>query len=195
MASRDSVRKMALLTWIKFPTTRPKTPEEMNLIQEAWVDILKDIPDDLLMSSTRRFVAETQKLYPGDDPFAMILAFTKPQSTETQGDCLELALEAVSKFGYMREPEAMRWIGNRSPLIAAAVDRFGYGQLCQTPQDDLAVVRGQLRAIFAEERERANRVGAVLPSAQKLEAGVLPGMVQGPRGGLALLQLPKVRPA
>lgn len=186
MASRESVRKMAGIVWIKFQTTRPKTPEEMALIQGMWEEILAGVPDAELMAATRRFVAETPKLFPGDDPFAMIFALTKPRAQETQGDFLELAIEAVGKFGWMREDEAMRWLEGRSPLVAATVRRFGYRQLCETPTEDLGTIRGQMRAVFGEERDRANRIGGVMPSAQALDQGSLPEK----RGGLKCLGLP-----
>lgn len=92
-----------------------------------------------------------------------------PTFTETEGDAVELAFEAASRFGRYKEAEAMAWIRERSKLVAAAVQRIGFLELCDSAQPD--VIRGQLRAIFAAEKSRAIDTGVVVDSATQLEDG------------------------
>jgi hypothetical protein len=93
-----------------------------------------------------------------------------PIFTETEGDAIELAFEAASKFGRYKEAEAMAWIREKSKLVAAAVQRIGFLELCNSVQPD--VIRGQLRAIFAAEKSRAIDTGVVCDSATQLDGGV-----------------------
>ena len=86
-----------------------------------------------------------------------------PVFTETEGDAVELAFEAASRFGRYKEAEAMAWIREKSKLVAAAVQRIGFLELCNSAQPD--VIRGQLRAIFAAEKSRAIEAGVVCDSA------------------------------
>lgn len=93
-----------------------------------------------------------------------------PIFTETEGDAVELAFEAASRFGRYKEKEAMAWIREKSKLVAAAVQRIGFLELCDSVQPD--VIRGQLRAIFAAEKSRAINTGVVVDSATQLDDGV-----------------------
>lgn len=93
-----------------------------------------------------------------------------PVFTETEGDAIELAFEAASKFGRYKEAEAMAWIRDKSKLVAAAVQRLGFLELCNSAQPD--VIRGQLRAIFAAEKSRAIEAGVVCDSATQLDDGI-----------------------
>lgn len=92
-----------------------------------------------------------------------------PTFTETEGDAVELAFEAASRFGRYKEKEAMAWIREKSKLVAAAVQRLGFLELCNSTQPD--VIRGQLRAIFATEKSRAVETGVVVDSATQLDDG------------------------
>lgn len=93
-----------------------------------------------------------------------------PIFTETEGDAVELAFEAASRFGRYKEKEAMAWIREKSKLVAAAVQRIGFLEICDSAQPD--VIRGQLRAIFAAEKSRAIDTGVVVDSATQLDDGV-----------------------
>ncbi len=170
MATRETVRKVFALIFFKFPGRRPPTESDIGLAMNIWAEIYKQISDAELMAAASRFVAETTKIYPDDDPFAMIRDLARPILPETEGDCVELAFEAVQSFGYMREKDAMDWLKARSPLIAAAVQRVGFLEICRSEEPD--VIRGQLRAIFKAEKERSVKHGGVVESATHLTAGL-----------------------
>jgi len=170
MATRETVRKVFALIFFKFPGRRPSTESDIGLAMNIWAEIYKQISDAELMAAASRFVAETTKIYPDDDPFAMIRELARPILPETEGDCVELAFEAVQSFGYMREKDAMAWLRARSPLVAAAVQRVGFLEICRSEEPD--VIRGQLRAIFKAEKERSVKHGGVVESATHLTAGL-----------------------
>lgn len=170
MATRETVRKVFALIFFKFPGRRPPTESDVVLAMNIWAEIYKQISDAELMAAASRFIAETTKIYPDDDPFAMIRELARPILPETEGDCVELAFEAVQSFGYMREKDAMDWLKVRSPLVAAAVQRVGFLEICRSEEPD--VIRGQLRAIFKAEKERSVKHGGVVESARDLTGGL-----------------------
>jgi hypothetical protein len=170
MATQETVKKIFGLVFFKFPGRRPATEGDGKLALQIWSEIYKTISDPELMSAAARFIAETTKIYPDDDPFAMIRELARPILPETEGDCVELAFEAVQSFGYMREKDAMDWLKVRSPLVAAAVQRVGFLEICRSEEPD--VIRGQLRAIFKAEKERSVKHGGVVESATHLTAGL-----------------------
>ncbi len=170
MATQETVKKIFGLVFFKFPGRRPANESDGKLALQIWSEIYKHISDSELMSAAARFIAETVKIYPDDDPFAMIRELARPILPETEGDCVELAFEAVQSFGYMREKDAMDWLRSKSPLVAAAVQRVGFLELCRSEEPD--VIRGQLRAIFKAEKERSIKHGGVVESATHLTAGL-----------------------
>lgn len=170
MATLDEVKQLFAMVFFKFPSRRPRTKEEGEIALKAWGKIYEPIPGKLLLQAAERFYAETTKLYPDDDPFAIIKRMANPIYAETEGDAVELAFEAASRFGRYKEKEAMTWIREKSKLIAAAVQRIGFLELCDSAQPD--VIRGQLRAIFAAEKSRAIEAGVVCDSATQLDDGI-----------------------
>ena len=170
MATVETVKRIFAMVFFKFPSRRPHTKEEGEIALKAWCKIYNRLPDDVLMQAAERFYSETTKLYPDDDPFAMINRIANPTFTETEGDAVELAFEAASKFGRYKEAEAMAWIRGKSKLVAAAVQRLGFLELCDSVQPD--VIRGQLRAIFTAEKSRAKETGVVCDSATQLDDGI-----------------------
>lgn len=170
MLTNDGFKKALAIILSVHPQLDPK--ESKEFVYKAWYRMFQDISDKALLDAASRFVMEYPKLFPGDNFVAIIRQIVKPMLSETEGDCIELTLESVSKFGYMREPEAMSWLQNRSPLIAACVRRIGYQEICRSENSD--VLRGQIRAIFKSERERAIQAGGIIASAEQLESGSLP---------------------
>lgn len=175
MASESTVRKVFGGVYFKYPSRRPTIREEFDAGLAMWIEFYKPVPDAVLMDACARFCRETVKLFPDDCPFARILAMAGEGVQETQGDVIELANEAVSRFGSYREDEALSWLESKSPLIASVVRRFGFREYCLSTSAD--VTRGQLRALFQEERERARTTGEIVPTARNLEGGKPVGQI------------------
>jgi hypothetical protein len=176
MATSDTISKVFALVYFKDKSRRPTDKAQADAVMDIWTAIYSPVPDAALMEAATRFTAQTRNLYPGSDPFAMIFDMARPVLPETAGDCLELALEAIGKFGRYHEDKAMAWLKERSPLVAATVRRFGFVNLCDC--ENLEVARGQMRALFAEEKERAKTLGQVVETAKQLEGGQV--QIEGP---------------
>jgi hypothetical protein len=169
LLSNDGFKKALAILFSAFRHLEPA--ENKDFIYKAWFRMLQDIPDCALLDAVTRFVTENKKLYPGDNFIAMLRELAIPTLQETEGDAIELAFEAVRKFGYMQEHEALQWLDSKSPLISAVVRRIGYRDICMSEEPD--VVRGQIRAVFKSEKERAVRVGGVVESALQLNNGIV----------------------
>jgi len=171
VATQKTVEDVFALVYFKFPNRKPTDRKVLATGLAIWESLYAPIPDAVLSSAAARWVARTIKLYPDDDPFAQILQMAQPTLPETSGDCMELALEAIGKFGRYHEDKAMAWLKEKSPLVAATVRRFGFVNLCDC--ENLEVARGQMKGMFAEEKARAATVGEVIESAQQIDAGKL----------------------
>lgn len=186
MASPDTTSKVFALVYTAFPSRKPNvsTPDkaaEFGLTLNLWSESYRDVPDQRLMAAAARFVRETSKLYPDDNPFAMILAMATPPNElaqTTAGDCMGLIDEAVSRFGMYRDDEAVKWIREKSELAAAAVERVGFRNYCASETPD--VVRGQLRMVFETEKKRAVEIGHVVTSDQLKRDGITQAVLAGP---------------
>lgn len=152
------------------PQLEPKHSHSKDLVYRAWFKMFADLEGNQFLNAVTKFVLETPKLYPGDNFVAMIRQAAVPVLQETEGDVIELAFQAVRDFGYMRERDAMQWLKTKSPLVAAAVQRIGFLALCKCEEPD--VIRGQLRAIFKGEKDRARQSGGIVESATHLEHGL-----------------------
>lgn len=179
MASSKAFSESMALLFLSFPNRKPQgKPEEIEAVLAIWERSFSGISDEALINAVTRFVMTTKKLFPDDNPMAMILSLAVPTNIETIGDCVELAEAAASRFGTYRGEEAMAWIESKSPLIAASIRRLGFREFCLSENPD--VVRGQLRAIYHEEKVRAEKIGGVVRSAvTDLENGKLP-LLEGP---------------
>jgi len=166
MASAEAVKNVFAMVFLKDPTRKP-SGEEGKLLFRIWNEGYKNIPDKILMDAAGRFMVEVKSLFPRDDPFAIIRDMANPVFPETLGDALELCLESVSKFGRYREDDALKWVEGKSKLIAATLRRFGFMSLCDC--EELGVAKGQIRAIFEEEKARAIRSGEVVKTAKMLD--------------------------
>lgn len=168
MATNDGFKKALALVFSVHKQLEPGEGKEF--IYKAWQRMLSDIADGALLDAAARLVTEVPKLYPGDNFIAILRQFAAPTLPETEGDAVELAFEAVRLFGYIREDDAMAWLKAKSQLIAASVRRLGYQEMCKSEEPD--VIRGQLRAIFKSEKDRAKQAGGIVESAKDLSGGL-----------------------
>lgn len=168
MLTNTGFKKTLAIIFSVHPHLEPNSGQDF--VYKAWFQMLRDFDDDSLIQAATRFVMEVPKLFPGDNFIAQIRQLARPTLQETEGDAVELAFAAASKFGGYRENEAMAWLNERSPLIAAVVRRVGFRDICNSCEPD--VIRGQLRSIFKSEKERAKQVGGIVESAEHLSCGL-----------------------
>lgn len=194
MLTNDGFKKALAIVFSVHPQLEPCG--DKDFIYKAWYRMLHDIDDATLLDAAVRFGTETPDLYPGSNFIAKIRLIAKPSLQETEGDAIELAFQAVRDFGYMREKAAMEWLKSKSPLVAAAVRRIGFLEICRSEEPD--VIRGQLRGIFKSEKDRAQTAGGIVETASDLKNGLpdnsrLIGLTQ--RIGKTLKSLPGAKNA
>lgn len=165
--NEDAFRKGLAVLYSTHPQLEPR--KEKEFVLKAWCAMFKDLTEKQFLDAVAKFVMEVPKLYPGDNWIAMVRQIAKPTLPETEGDCVELAFDAVREFGYMNEDKAIQWLEAKSPLIAACVRRIGYREICMSEEPD--VLRGQLRAIFKAEKERSKQFGGVVSTAKDFIGG------------------------
>lgn len=165
--TQDGFKKALALLFSVHPQLEPKG-KDAGFIYGAWLRMFCGLEDKQLLNAVAEFCSTHEKLYPGDSWIAIVRNMCAPVS-ETCGDCHELIITAVHKFGYARAKEAFEWLEDRSSLTAAVCRRIGYQDICMS--ENLDVVRGQIRAVFVEEKARADKLGGVLRSAQDLNNG------------------------
>lgn len=170
MASSTTIKNFFAVVFFKFPSRRFKNEDESRVITGMWARILQNTSDHDLNKAIEKFMSCT-KLYPDDDPFAIIYSYTKPVVLETFGDCIQLIEELPGKFGRNREKEAFEWLSRKSPLCAAVLTRFGYQNLCNSPAESLEFTRSSIGKLFEQEKARANETKQILPSALELSSG------------------------
>jgi hypothetical protein len=168
MLTQNEFKEGLAVLFSVHPQLEPK--KNKDLVYRAWFKMFKDLSGPQFLDAVARFVMENPDLYPGSNFIAMIRQTARPTLQETEGDAIELAFEAVQKFGYMQERKALDWLKSKSPLVAASVRRFGYLDLCKGQNSD--VMRGQLRAIFKAEKERSKKMGGIVVSAEHLNSGL-----------------------
>lgn len=79
----------------------------------------------------------------------------------------------MNRFGgiYGNATKARAWVELRSPICASVIfDKVGFYEIATAT--NLDVIRGQIKQIFNEEKERALRLGVIAGSAKEFVAGL-----------------------
>ena len=81
MATRKAFDQAMSLFFMSFPSRKPQgKPEEIEAILDVWEKALADIKDQTLLNAVARFIRETKKLFPDDNPLAMIREMAEIES-------------------------------------------------------------------------------------------------------------------
>ena len=178
MASEKGFAQAMAVFFSAFPHRQPKgSPQEMSLVLAVWKKFFEKISDQALMDAVGRICTTYTELPFGANHIGLILEIGGHELNETLGDIFELCISAVQKFGRTREEEALQWVAEKSQIAAAVLRRYGFRGLCDMETKDLGIAKGQMRAIYEEEREREKKTGVVVPSAQMLST--IDSKVQG----------------
>lgn len=160
--------------FVTFPSRTPKGSQcEQDAIYEMWEASFSHVSAAEFDRAVNAFILETTTLFPDDNLIAMLRKRLAPQINETSGDCIELALEAVNRFGgiYGNAAKARAWVESRSPICASVIfDKVGFYEIATAT--NLDVIRGQIKHIFNEEKERALKLGVIAGSAKDFVAGL-----------------------
>ena len=157
--------QISALVWVKCPEKRPLNEEESNIFLRFWDNIFSQMDPKKLQEACGKFML-LPKVFPGDDPFAMIreMALEKFEVLETPGDILELLIDTVLTFGRNREVEALKFLRDKSLLAYATAKKFGFTSLCTSELNEF--VKSQIFTIFKAEKERFEKTGTINPTPQ-----------------------------
>jgi hypothetical protein len=75
----------------------------------------------------------------------------KPEDRISGDEAFGLAVEAIKRFGYYREKEAL---GSLPPRVAVALSRFGFKELCQSNERDASIHRAQFARVYDASSKR-----------------------------------------
>lgn len=115
-------------------------------IVTLWYTELADIPYEIAVTALKTHVA-TNEWSPSIAHIRRAAVHVVQKDLDA-GKSFELALDAVHRFGYLRQAEAIEYLRTRDALTAEAVSRMGYRAICDTPSDTIGVTRGQYIKIY-----------------------------------------------
>lgn len=142
------------------------TPEAKNL----WYQELKDLDAGTATAVLRKWVA-TEKWPPSIAEIrAMALDMVNGPASDW-GDGWQEVKEAISRYGWCREKEAL---ASLSPAARSAAQRIGWKDICDSENPE--ALRAQFRQVYqvAAERERQDQL--IAPSTREMIAGITGSM-------------------
>lgn len=147
--------------------------------QEAlalWYRELSDIPYPVAEAALRKWVA-TNKWSPSIAEIREMTANIVNGEQLTWGEAWEKALNAVRRYGYLNQKEAL---DSLDPLTRRCVENIGYLDICKS--ENIMVERAHFQKIFeiyAKRQQTEQRLSAPLQAAieqmqaQRIEGGFL----------------------
>lgn len=133
--TREDVKKLLALIAVAYPQSKFE-PSQMTL--DLWVDMLSDLPGEVVAASTKRMIA-TLKYPPtiADIRGAVAQATQDARGMLSAGEAWAKVKKAIGRFGSYRGDEARAWLGED---VWRAVEYIGgWRDLCLS--DDPETVR------------------------------------------------------
>lgn len=152
MTLKESLRLVAWAT-ANFPQLQER---DMRPTAELWAKMLEDVPYEIAEKALVKVLA-TAKYFPTVAELREAVAELRNGQQITALEAWGLVIEAVKKYGYYRQEEAL---ASLPPEVSAFVRRFGWEDICCSEEPD--VVRGQFRRAWEEQAIRKKEL-AVLP--------------------------------
>lgn len=127
------------------------TSDTVNL----WTNMLKDIPDEILIEAVNNYIAEN-KYAPtiADIRASCVDMVAKANGELTADEAWGLVLKAIGKFGYVDPKGALEWLPDD---VSAIADNIGWRNICETKESEVTGVRGQFMKSFTGRMERKRK--------------------------------------
>lgn len=120
-------------------------PDEYSV--KVWYELLKDIPFRVACNAVERY-AQTEDKIP--TPAGIRGQIAKMKTPEKDwSEAWGLVMQAVRKFGYINEKDAMEFLPEDARKI---VKRFGWMEICTSDLDDLPNLRANFRKVYEHEQ-------------------------------------------
>lgn len=153
---RPQTIKLLAAIGLLWPRSRDNagSPDKAQLGIELWHELLGDIDYDLAARAVKSLAAVSR--------YQPTIAEIREEATRrsrpfvhSAGEAWRLVLDAISRYGYYQEAEAMRSLPPRAASAAAAM---GWEALCMANCATIGVERGQFCKIYdvIEYREHRN---------------------------------------
>jgi hypothetical protein len=150
---KEALRLVAWAT-ANFPQLQER---DMRPTAELWAKMLGDIPYQLAEKALMKVLA-TARYFPTVAEIREAAAELQHGRPMTADEAWGLVAEAVRRYGYYREQEAL---ASLPPEVAVIVRRFGWQEICACEEPD--VIRGQFRRAWEINSGQAREI-AVLPA-------------------------------
>jgi len=136
--------------------------------RDVWHDQFKNVPYELAFEAARLLLKNKSFGAPRVADFAeAIRSISRATGTTLdEGQAFNLALQAVSRFGYVNEAGALSWLSRINQDVAAAVLEFGYQLLCTAETKDLNITRAQFGRVYAAALQRSRTTRATMQAPQ-----------------------------
>jgi hypothetical protein len=156
--NRKEIINLLGIATANFPNLQQK---EMKPTAILWEKALSDIPYDVAEKALIK-VLSTSKFFPTiADIRESIADFTQPRTLDAM-EAWGLIGEAIRKFGYYRQKEAMKFLPDD---VGEMVKQFTWWELCMSEEPD--ILRAQFRKAWEIRSKRKNELKA-LPSEIRL---------------------------
>lgn len=154
------------MTWSK--ALRTYYPRE-NLLpnreaMELWFRQLQDIPYNVASASLNKWVTQN-KWSPSIADVREMSRTVQGEELSDFGEAWEETLRAISRYGYMRQAEALESLPK---LTRQTVERMGYKELCMS--ENQTSDRANFRMIYEQLAEREKKE-QVMPEMLKNQIG------------------------
>lgn len=158
---RETMQSLALLKAL-YPHT-PVAPETI----QAYAQLLGDIEPSHLKAAVVEFAATGGKFFPTVAELRELA--TRDREMPDMDQVLAEIQTAIGRYGRYRQPQFSH------PAIYAAVESFGWPNLCNTLDEDWPTTRAQLRDAFNVAKVRTNHGRNM----QSLASGPMGGLLEG----------------
>lgn len=150
--NRKEIINLLGIATANFPNLQQK---EMKPTAILWEKALADIPYDVAEKAVIK-VLSTSKFFPTIAEIREAMAqITQPRTLDAM-EAWGLINEAIRKFGYYRQKEAMEFLPDE---VREMVKRFTWRELCLS--ENIETLRAQFRMAWETQSKRRNEMKAI----------------------------------
>lgn len=150
--NRTEIINLLGIATANFPNLQQK---EMKPTAVLWEKALADIPYEVAEKAIIKVLA-TSKFFPTIAEIREATAqITQPRTIDAM-EAWGLIIEAIRKFGYTRQKEAMEFLPSD---VGEMVKRFTWWELCMSENPD--TLRAQFRMAWETQSKRTNELKAI----------------------------------
>lgn len=156
-----------------FPQSARNFENADALTRDAWFELIKDIPKQLVVEAIKSYAASHVWAPSIAEIRAEALKAVNPELSIGPDEAWGMVVQAIRKYGYTRPQEAL---ASLPEPVARCVERFGWRELCLSEEPD--VVRGQFRRAYETQLAR-EKSDALIPAQVRQNLAQLAAKMDG----------------